>query len=353
MTEYYDLLGIQKSASPDEIKKVYRKLAMKHHPDKGGDENKFKEITEAFEVLSDEQKRSHYDQFGKKPQPGHPGHQGGFHQGFGDPFDIFNSFFGQHHPTQRTDHERKRRQDTIVEYAISIEDAFVGKSVKLKINHKGCCKACNGKGNLKEPIICEMCRGIGQIQRRIQIGPMQQIIRQHCESCNGKGKTFDPRYHCQTCNGCGAVQLKDDVSFTIQPGIKENTTTRIHGMGDYNGSNNDLIIRFKYKSHDTYTVDGYHIHVRQKVPMYEALCGSRFLYKHPDGKEYIIHTEIILTQGKTHTIHRMGMSSEGSLFIHFDIEFPERLLSPNKDLAQILNYTSTTLPPCENEIILK
>tara|TARA_Y100000389_G_C17470594_1_gene530215 strand:- start:7629 stop:8684 length:1056 start_codon:yes stop_codon:yes gene_type:complete len=351
MTEYYELLGIQKNASQDEIKKAYRRLAMKHHPDKGGDENKFKQITEAFEVISDEQKRMYYDKFGKNPQQGQPN---GFHQGFGDPFDIFESFFGQQHQgSHRTEHNRKRRQNTIVEYAISVEDAFVGKSVKIRINHKGRCKTCDGKGNLKEPIICEMCRGIGQIQRRIQIGPMQQFIRQHCESCDGKGKSFDPRYQCQTCDSRGSIQMKDDISFVIQPGTRENTTTRISGMGDFTGIDNDLIIRFKYKNHDKYSIDGHHIHVRQKIPIYEALCGSRFLYTHPDGKDYIIHTESIITQGQVHTIHRMGITTEGSLFIHFDIEFPEKLLSPNKDLAQILSYTNKTITHCENEIIIK
>ena len=349
---YYEILGIQKDASQDDIKKAYRKLAMKHHPDKGGEEDKFKEITEAFEVLSDQQKRRHYDQFGKSPQPGHPGH-GGFPHGFGDPFDIFESFFGHQRPQSQRYHEtNNRRQDTVVDYAISIEDAFVGKVVKLRVNHKARCKTCDGKGNLKEPIICELCRGIGQIQRRIQLGPMQQIIRQPCDACDGKGKSFDPRHKCHQCQS-GVVQLKEDVSFTIQPGTRENTTTRIYGMGDFNGVDNDLIIRFKYKTHEKYTIDGHHIHVRQKVQLYEAICGSRFLYTHPDGKEYIIHTESILTQGKVHTIHRMGMTSEGSLFIHFDIDFPDALLPPHKELAELLKYTPKSLPTCDNEIIIK
>lgn len=349
MSEYYDILGVQKSASQDEIKKSYRKLAMKHHPDKGGDENKFKEITEAFEVLSDVQKRSHYDQFGKSPHPGHHGSRPG---GFGDPFDIFESFFSGHHRVDPTRQEKKR-QDTVVDYAISIEEAFMGKTVKLRVKHMTRCIPCNGRGNAKEPIICELCRGIGQIQRRIQIGPMQQIIRQMCESCDGKGKTYDPRHSCQSCNGSGIIHASDDVSFAVQPGTRENTTTRVRNMGDFNGHDNDLVVRFKYKNHDIYTVDGHHIHIRKKIPVYEALCGARFVYTHPNGKQYLIHTECVLFQGKVHTIHRMGMTSDGSLFIHFDIEYPDNLLVPNKDLAQFLGYTPPSHPVCENEIKLK
>lgn len=347
MSEYYDTLGVPKSASHDEIKKAYRKLAMKHHPDKGGNEEKFKKITEAFEILSDEQKRRHYDQFGKAPGQQHDHHPFG---GFGDPFDIFESFFGGQRHQQPNG---VRRQDTVVEYAVSIEDAFVGKTVKFRVKHRGRCKSCDGRGNTKEPIICEMCRGIGQIQRRLQIGPMQQIIRQPCESCRGKGKSADPRHQCQPCQGSGTILDSDEVSFALHPGTRENTTVRIQGMGDFNGKENDLIVRMKYKTHDVYTVDGHHIHVRQKVPVYEALCGARFLYTHPDGKRYIIHTECVLTQGKVHTVHRMGMTTEGSLFIHFDIEYPQHLLAPNKDVARFLGYTAPTHPPCENEIIIK
>ena len=350
MSEYYDTLGVSKSASHDEIKKAYRKLAMKHHPDKGGNEDRFKEITEAFEVLSDEKKRRHYDQFGKAPGQQHDHHPFG---GFGDPFDIFESFFGGHPRQQQHQQRGVRRQDTTVDYSVSIEDAFIGKTVKFRVKHKGRCKNCEGRGNMKEPIICELCRGIGQIQRRMQIGPMQQIIRQPCDSCHGKGKTYDSRHQCQPCQGSGTIFVSDDVSFALQPGTRENTTVRIQGMGDFNGQENDLIVRMKYKVHDVYTVDGHHIHVRQKVPIYEALCGARFMYTHPDGKKHIIHTECVLTQGKVHTVHRMGMTTEGSLFIHFDIEYPQQLLAPNKDVAHFLGYIPPSHPPCDNEIIIK
>jgi DnaJ family protein A protein 2 len=346
MSEYYDILGVEKTASQEEIKKAYRKLAMKHHPDKGGDADKFKEVTEAFEILSDTQKRRQYDQFGKQS-----GSVPGFSGGFGDPFDIFESFFG-HRPPHA--HEaRTRRQDTMVDYAITVEDAFVGKTVKIRVKHKARCKACNGRGNAKEPIVCEMCRGVGQIQRRIQMGPIQQIIRQPCGSCGGRGKTYDPRHRCNPCEGSGIVLAADDVSFDVYPGTRENTTTRIPNMGDFNGQDNDLVVRIKYKAHSVYTVDGHHIHVRQKVPLYEALCGSRFVYTHPSGKKYIIHTECILTQGKVHSVHRMGMTTEGSLFIHFDIQYPDKLLPPNNDFAQFLGYTPPSHPVCENEIIIK
>lgn len=344
--EYYDTLGVDKGASQDDIKKAYRKLAMKHHPDKGGDSEKFKQITEAFETLSDPQKRRRYDQFGKAGVDA--GGQGGHGPFGGSPFDIFETFFGRQE-RQGTQHKQR---DTMVDFAVSLEDAFVGKNVKMNVTHKKKCGPCDGNGNTKEPVTCDMCRGMGEVHHRIQMGPMQQIIRQPCDACQGKGRTFNPRYACSSCASKGYSLVTEKVDFRVDPGTREDTIKTIKGMGDFNGVQSDLIIRLKYKSHPSMTVKGLDIHVTQKLHMYEALCGSQFVFTHLNNTRYLMHTKRVIESGSVHTVRGMGMSKEGHLFIRFEVVYPSKLLTPNSTLADMLSYTAPSHGACEHEHII-
>lgn len=297
--DYYEILGVSKNASADEIKKAYRKLAVKHHPDKeGGDETKFKEIGEAYEVLKDAQKRQRYDQFGHAGVGGNGGGGyggdpfagfGGFngqnvHFDFGDGGlgDIFGQFFGG---SQRSRAPRRGR-DVEVSLQLSFEEAVFGVEQKLELDLEDTCSHC--KGTTVEPghemKTCPDCKGAGQRNKVINtiFGPIQQAAT--CDTCGGSGKV--PEKVCSVCRGKGTERSRRKVNLKIPAGIDDGATIRLSGHGEAvsKGEKGDLYVHIRVQAHKKFTREGDIILSEEHVGMVDAALGTEIDVETVDGK---------------------------------------------------------------------
>lgn len=297
--DYYEILGVGKGASPDEIKKAFRRAATQHHPDRGGDEVKFKELNEAYEVLKDEAKRKRYDQFGHAGVGGNSmggdpfqGY-GGFGQGqnvnfdFGDLGlgDIFNSFFGSGQQTSGERRQQQRGRDVETRVEITFEQAVFGTEVDLNLNLEDTCEHC--KGTTVEPghelKTCDQCKGSGQVVSvtRTVFGNIQQASI--CPKCNGRGKI--PEKVCSVCRGKGTQEKNQKVSMKIPAGIDDGATIRLreHGEAVANGPKGDLYVNIRVKPHKHFTREGDLILSDEHVDMVAAALGTEIEVATVDG----------------------------------------------------------------------
>ncbi len=292
--DYYDLLGVKKDASPDEIKKAFRRSAVEHHPDRGGDEAKFKEINEAYEVLKDTDKRKRYDQFGHAGVGGAGGGNpfGGGYGGqsqninfdFGDLGlgDIFSSFFGGGQQQQR---RQSRGRDVEASVEISFEKAVFGTEVDLDMHLDDTCEHCKGK--TVEPgydfKTCDQCKGSGQVVSvtRTVFGNIQQATL--CPKCHGTGKI--PEKVCSVCHGKGTQSKKQTIQLKIPAGIDDGATIRLreHGEAIANAPKGDLYVNIRVKSHKHFTREGDIILSEEHVGMVEAALGTEIDVETVDG----------------------------------------------------------------------
>lgn len=296
--DYYEILGIGKGASADEIKKAFRRLAIQYHPDKdGGDETKFKEVNEAYEVLKDQSKRQRYDQFGHAGVGGNGAGGGSPYGGFGGPGgqemhfdfgdlglgDIFGSFFGGASGQQRPRTRRGRDVETRVD--ITFEQAVFGTEVELRLNLEDTCEHC--KGSTVEPghelKTCETCKGSGQVINvtRTIFGNIQQASV--CPTCQGTGKV--PEKVCTVCRGKGTQKKEQDIALKIPAGIDDGATIRLreHGEAVANGPKGDLYVNVRVKPHKQFTREGDLILSEQHVGMAEAALGTEIEVDTVDG----------------------------------------------------------------------
>jgi molecular chaperone DnaJ len=293
--DYYEVLGIKKDASPDEIKTAFRRLAIEHHPDRGGDEAKFKEINEAYEVLKDPEKRKRYDQFGHAGVGGNSGGFDGFNgfgsQGqninfdFGDLGlgDIFSSFFGGGGQTQAN--RSRSGRDVQTEIEISFEQAIFGTEVPLSLNIEDICEHC--KGTTAEPGYdlkkCPTCDGKGQVitVTRTIFGNIQQASI--CPKCSGTGKI--PEKVCSVCHGKGTLLRKQEIKLKVPAGIEDGTTIRLreHGEAIANGPKGDLYVNVRVKAHKQFTREGDLILSTEHVSMVDAALGTDIEVATVDG----------------------------------------------------------------------
>ena len=294
--DYYEGLGINKYASEDEIKKAYRKLAVKHHPDKeGGDEAKFKEATEAYEVLKDTTKRQRYDQFGHagvgggaaggNPFDGFQGFNGqGMHFDFGDMGlgDIFGSFFGGGSQQRRRE---DMGRDVQTDITLTFEEAVFGVEKTVHITMNDVCSHCKGKR--AEPGFelktCDTCKGSGQVVQQMNtiFGAIQQAAI--CRTCEGRGKI--PEKPCSVCKATGVERVKQDITIKIPAGIDDGAVIRLreHGEAAANGNKGDLYVQINVKAHKQFTREGDLILSNEHISMIDAALGTEMQIQTVDG----------------------------------------------------------------------
>lgn len=331
MSDYYKILGVEKNATKDEIKKAYRKLAVKYHPDKNPNdkeaEAKFKEVAEAYEVLSDDTKKSNYDRFGSPNGNGGFGGNGGGYgdfRGFEDIFNMFNGFNGQ------TSRRQKRGADLSIKMTITLDDVLNGCHKSIKIKRKEKCTPCNGVGGT-DVSNCSMCYGSGVVMQmqRTAFGNMQS--QRTCPTCNGDGKLVKNK--CNTCRGEGA-NLKDDViEIDIPKGILEGAMMNVSGMGSFvkGGGYGDLIVKFVVAEHPTFKREDMNLMCEKKISVVDAILGSKITLETLDGTiEVVIPTgakqgDILSVKGKGLPNYNMP-SLRGNILIKIGVVMPKTIL---------------------------
>ena len=349
--DYYDVLGVDKSADATAIKKAYRKLAMKYHPDKNpGDkeaEEKFKEINEAYEVLSDETKRRNYDQFGHEGVNGQGfGGAGGFGgQGFGGFDDIFGDIFGDMFGGGFSGGSRQRRRgpergaDIKQRVNISFEEAAFGKKVQVKINRSEECDQCHGSGAKPgtSKKTCPTCHGSGQVQS-VQRTPFGNIASTRtCSTCNGEGEVIDSP--CSKCHGKGSIRKTKTIEVDIPAGIDNGQMIKLGGQGELGtrgGPRGDLYIEVNVQSHPLFTRDGYDVYLEMPITFAQATLGDKIQVPTLDGK-----VEYEVPEGtQTGTVFRLKgipklkSNVRGDQYVKVTVEIPKKLNEKQKELVR-------------------
>ena len=345
--DYYEVLGLAKNCSEEEIKKAYRKLAMKHHPDRNnGDDSKkaeerFKEAKEAYEMLSDPQKRAAYDQYGHAgvdPNLGGRGGAegfGGFAEAFGD---IFGDIFGAN-GRGRGGQQVYRGSDLSYAMEITLEEAAHGKETQIRIPAWDACETCKGSGAKPgtSPITCTTCHGSGAVQMRQGFFSIQQT----CPTCHGSGKIIPEP--CVTCHGQGRIKKNKTLEVKIPAGINEGMRIRSSGNGEpgpNGGPNGDLYIEIRIKQHDIFERDGDDLHCTVPVGITTAALGASIEVPTLGGKAEIDLPEGT-QHGKTFRLRGKGIkgvrsSYPGDLLCEVVVETPVRLTDRQKDILKEL-----------------
>ena len=356
--DYYEVLGVSKDADAKEIKKAYRKLAMKYHPDKNpGDkaaEEKFKEINEAYEVLSDEEKRSTYDRFGHDGLNGQAGFGGG--QGFGgfggsggfggfeDIFgDIFGSGFGGFGGSGGSSRRRGPRRGADIRQSVTIkfEEAAFGKKIKVKINRSEECDECHGSGAKPGTTkkTCPTCHGSGTVQS-VQRTPFGNIASQRtCSTCNGEGEINESP--CNKCHGKGSIRKTKTIEVDIPAGIDDGQMIKLSGQGEVGekgGPRGDLYIVVNVQKHDIFTREGYDVYIEMPIRFTQAALGDKLEVPTLDGK-----VSYTLPEGtQTGTVFRLRekgipklrSNSRGDQYVKVIIDTPKKLNDEQKELLR-------------------
>ncbi|KAK4592818.1 hypothetical protein RGQ29_017107 [Quercus rubra] len=351
-TKYYEILGVSKSASQDELKKAYKKAAIKNHPDKGGDPEKFKELAHAYDVLCDPEKREIYDQYGEDALKEGMGGGGPAH----NPFDIFESFFGGGAfggGSSSRGRRQKHGEDVVHTLKVSLEDLYNGTSKKLSLSRNALCQKCKGKGS-KSGVSgrCYGCQGTGMkiTTRQIGLGMIQQM--QHvCPECRGTGEVISDRDKCPQCKGNKVTQEKKVLEVHVEKGMQHGQKITFDGQADEapDTITGDIVFVLQLKEHPKFKRKFDDLYVEHTLNLTEALCGFQFALTHLDGRQLLIKSNPgeVIKPGQSKAINDEGMPHHqrpfmrGRLYIHFNVEFPDSgIISPEQ--CQTLE---TLLPP--------
>ena len=364
--EYYNLLNINKNASPSEIKKAYRKLAVKWHPDKNQNnkeqaEEKFKKISEAYQVLSDPKKKEIYDKFGKDGLENNG--MGGF-DGSNMP-DIFSKFFGgQMGRNRQTEQEVPPVKTAIM---VSMEDIYNGNIVEIEIDRKSSCKKCNGIGftdNIDHK--CKKCKGSGKINIQRRMGPMIQIMETSCNICNGKGIDINNNNICKCCNGNKTTIEKFKKKVNIPKGIYSGEYFIINNEGNQYPNKNkrsDIAVFVEEETHPLFKrgfsiggkMDPSNMLLEIDISLAEALCGFNKNIKYFNNENFNISIDEIISDGDIKIILGKGMKKfnkfgVGDLFVKFNVQFPDKDSFSFEQKSKLWNILTNSNYTYNNEI---
>jgi len=355
--DFYEVLGVPKGADDAALKSAFRKLAMQYHPDKNpGDteaERKFKEINEAYQVLSDPQKRGAYDRFGHAAFEGGGG-PGGFGQDFsGSMSDIFEDIFGDVFGGGRRGgggRGRERGADLRYNLDITLEEAFRGKNATIKVPTAIQCDACNGTGAKpgSKPKTCGTCGGAG----RVRASQGFFAIERTCPTCGGRGEVIDDP--CKSCAGAGRVTRERTLSVNVPPGVEDGTRIRLAGEGEAGmrgAPSGDLYIFLGVQPHGFYSRDGADLFCRVPISMVSAALGTEIRVPTLDGKEALVKVPEGTQSGKQFRLRGRGMPvlrsrDFGDLYVQAVVETPQNLTKRQRELlAEFEKDSSTATSP--------
>lgn len=353
--DYYNILGVQKSASKDEIKKAFYKLAHKHHPDKKeGNESKFKEVNEAYQVLSDDAKRAKYDQYGagfenmgQHQHGGGFGGQGGFEGfdfsgaggdfDFGNLNDIFSDFFGGGMGGGRS--QARRGRDISTEVQISFSEAVFGVARKILITKTSACLTCHGSGAKAGTKMdtCKKCNGQGQIRETKNSFLGTISTNKICETCLGAGEV--PKEVCEKCKGKGVLRREEEISLNIPAGIRDGEMVRMTGAGEAitRGTAGDLYIKINVAPHPVFKRDGHDLVMNLNLKLSDALLGAKYPIETLDGPievtipEGVTINEILRVKGKGVP---MGSNKRGDILIKLNIKLPTKISRKAREIIE-------------------
>jgi molecular chaperone DnaJ len=365
--DYYEILGVDKGASDNEIKQSFRSLARKYHPDKNPNdeeaESKFKEIQEAYAILSNPEERQKYDVFGHERPGGSPfgsrGFEGvdiSFDDLFGGGFEsIFSQFFGG----QQND--RTRGSDLLVRHTVSFQASMDGLEDELEIEALRGCDSCNGSGSSKEggSRQCPSCEGRGRIDEISMIGPFRQRVRRECPPCRGSGRLVSNP--CEDCGGDGRALQTNRVKFSIMPGISSGNRLRMRGQGEastsLNGSPGDLYIEIDVESHPWFERDGADLLMALPLNFADLALGTTVEIPHIDSDDLRITVPPGSNPGETLSIPGRGLPNSNRRSGRGSVTVVLRLISPTKPsrnlkkkIDEIRVELENSIPPVEERI---
>lgn len=331
-SKFYEILNLNKNCTTDEVKKAYRKLAIIHHPDKGGDQEKFKEISRAYEVLVDEDKRKLYDEYGEE------GLENG--EAPSDPTDLFDFILGGNKG------KKKKGEDIVSEISITLEQAYNGATKKLAISKGVICSQCEGHGGPKDAKVeCKQCNGRGS---RTYMKYHASVLHQTevtCNACKGKGKMMSEKDRCTTCKGLCVIKTRKILEVYIPKGAPHKHKIVFNGEADEkpNVITGDLVVILNEKEHPVFRREGVDLYMTYKISLYQSLTGFVAEITHLDERKILVNCTNcgFIRHGDIKEVENEGMPTykdpfiKGNLYITFEVEYPMDFIITNEKKEQL------------------